>query len=76
MANLGENITFAMQLLHNLSRDDWLDQHARAVFVEFSILNVNTNLFSLVTLNFELPSEGASLSYVSIQSVKLYRYYM
>ena len=75
VANLGENMTFAMQLLRNLSRDDWLDQHARAVFVEFNILNVNTNLFNLVTICFELPTEGASLSYVSIQSVKLYRFY-
>ena len=75
VANLGENATFATQLLHNLTRDDWLDQHARALFVEFNILNVNTNLFNLVTICFELPTEGASLSYVSIQSVKLYRCY-
>ena len=73
MANLGNEQAPALQLIDDLMQYNWIDRHSRALFVEFNVWNANTNLFNMVILCFELPSEGSFLTTVKIDSVHLYR---
>ena len=52
----------------------WLDEQTRVIFIEFAIYNVNTALFTTVTLTFELPTLGGIFMWKQIDSVQLYRY--
>ena len=73
VANLGNEQAPALQLIDDLMQYNWIDRHSRALFVEFNVWNANTNLFNMVILCFELPSEGSFLTTVKIDSVQLYR---
>ena len=74
MANLGNEQAPALQLIDDLMQYNWIDRHSRALFVEFNVWNANTNLFNMVILCFELPSEGSFLTTVTIDTVQLYRF--
>ena len=74
IVNLNRNLEDATNLLDKLSNHSWLDQHTRAVFVEFSILNMNSNLFSKFTRVFEVPTYGGLFTWERTETLKLYRY--
>ena len=74
VANLGNEQAPALQLIDDLMQYNWIDRHSRALFVEFNVWNANTNLFNMVILCFELPSEGSFLTTVTIDTVQLYRF--
>lgn len=50
--------TAATTLLQNLEDWQWLDQRSRALIVEFSTLNPNTNIFVQSRMLFEFPALG------------------
>lgn len=47
-----------MALLESAERDGWLDKMTRSVFVEFTVNNGNTNLFTQVKIMLETPVFG------------------
>ncbi|KAI8502519.1 hypothetical protein Bbelb_201070, partial [Branchiostoma belcheri] len=57
-----------------LESSGWIDQHTRAVFVQFTIFNPNTNLFSIMKLMTEFPTLGSSYSKVEATTVRLFRF--
>ncbi|XP_019626124.1 PREDICTED: polycystic kidney disease protein 1-like 2 [Branchiostoma belcheri] len=57
-----------------LESSGWIDQHTRAVFVQFTIFNPNTNLFSIMELMTEFPTLGSSYSKVEATTVRLFRF--
>ena len=61
-------------LLKMLKHNNWLDRYTRAVFIEFSILNMHSNLFSKFTRVLEYPPYGGMFSWVTVETIKLYRY--
>ncbi|XP_072051916.1 polycystin-1-like protein 2 [Amphiura filiformis] len=73
MANLGATSEEALQILNQLRESRWLDDLTRALFVEWTVYNANTNLFCVVTFTLEMPETGGFFKYPYIQSVRLYR---
>lgn len=73
-AELGVNQATCSFIVDHLYENAWIDHSATVTFVEFTIYNVNTNLFSQVRFASEwLPSGGSSNSY-SINTFRLYHY--
>ena len=71
-ANLGYDTTTAYTVIADLHSNGWIDIQARAVFVEFTVYNANTNLFGIVTMFFEfLPSSGTTTK-VEFQGSRFY----
>ncbi|XP_046574496.1 polycystic kidney disease protein 1-like 2 [Haliotis rubra] len=60
--------------MDDIQSSDWIDQYTRAVFVEFSLYNPNTNLISVVILVFEFSNFGGVFPYYQIFTSKLYHY--
>ncbi|NP_999801.1 receptor for egg jelly 3 precursor [Strongylocentrotus purpuratus] len=52
----------------------WLDARTRALFVEWTSYNANTNLFCVVTFLMETPASGGLLKLPEVQAVRLHRY--
>lgn len=42
-----------------LERTAWVDQYTRAIFIEFTVYNPGTNLFSINTMLLEKPDSGS-----------------
>lgn len=72
--NLGIDMEDGKEKLRMLQETLWLDEQTRALFVEWSVYNANTNLFSVVSLVLEMSGTGGFLRHPYIQSVRLYRY--
>ena len=74
MTTLGATAEEARATLQQLRQSLWLDDQTRALFVEWTVYNANTNLFCVVTFTLEMPGTGGFYKYPYIQSVRLYRY--
>lgn len=73
-AELGVNQETCSFIVNHLYENAWIDHSATVTFVEFTIYNVNTNLFSQVRFASEwLPSGGSSNSF-AIKTFRLYHY--
>ena len=60
VANLGYDPVTAYTVVSDLHSNGWLDVQTRAVFVEFTVYNANTNLFGIISIFIEFsPSSGA-----------------
>jgi len=64
----------ASRLLAQLESSHWVDEYTRAVFVEFNVLNPNSNLFNQVILAFEYTPDGSTLWTTNVNVIQLYRY--
>jgi hypothetical protein len=71
-ANLGYNPVAAYTVISDLHSNGWIDVQSRAVFVEFTVYNANTNLFGIVSIMVEYPSSSAALTKVQYQSARFY----
>lgn len=57
-----------------LCKDRWIDRHTRAVFVEASLYNPNSNLFTSITVLVEVPPTGGIFPKAEILTYRLYQY--
>lgn len=64
----------SVDILNELQQQQWLDEYTRVLFVEFSTLNLNLNLFTNVIISFEYLPTGGIIFKKDIQSINLYRY--
>jgi hypothetical protein len=55
IADLGINYEISKQVINNLYKYIWIDRKTRAIFTEFTLYNVNENLFVYVSLLCEFP---------------------
>ena len=72
VVSLGRTFEKANRLLNDLREKNWLDQFTRAVIVDFSLYNANVNLFSAVTLTFEMTAMGSVIQDYQIKVFRLY----
>ena len=63
-----------MKKIQNLQFYDWIDRYTRAVFVEFTVYNVQTNFFGVVSMLTEILPTGGYHPYPKINTIRLYRY--
>ena len=72
IADLGYNARSALKVIKRLKDDEWIDNETAAVFVEFTIFEPTSSLFSAVKLLFERSPTGGSLATAAIKTLSLY----
>ena len=71
-ANLGYDPITAYTVISDLHSNGWIDMQSRAVFVEFTVYNANTNLFGILSAMVEFPSSSAAFTKVQYQAARFY----
>ncbi|XP_033098968.1 polycystic kidney disease protein 1-like 2 [Anneissia japonica] len=74
VAELRINESASNAVLTSLQKSKWLDEHTRAVFIEWTMYNVDVNLFCVCTLLFEVPGTGSLMKSSEFLVMKLYRF--
>ena len=72
VANLGYDPVTAYTVVADLHSNGWLDIQTRAVFVEFTVFNANTNLFGIVSYFIEFPPSSAAITTAQYQVARFY----
>ena len=70
--DLGYDKPTAIRMMEDVKDKDWIDRRTRAVLLEFQVLNLNTNLMSIVTYHYEVLPFGFGLTYEKIDTIKLF----
>ncbi|XP_038066719.1 polycystic kidney disease protein 1-like 2 [Patiria miniata] len=71
---LGDSLAENLQIVADLQRDMWVDQHTRAVFMEFVVYNVNINMYATSFLLVEFLPQGGALPFPYFWTIRLDRY--
>lgn len=71
-ANLGYDPLAAYTVVSDLHSNGWIDVQTRAIFVEFTVYNANTNLFGVISIMIEFPSSSAAFTKTQFQSARFY----
>ena len=71
-ADLGYNCESAHGVIKNLEKNNWIDDRSAAVFVEFTIFEPSSNLFSAVKYLFERGPTGGVNTKRRIDTLVLY----
>lgn len=72
VAILGYDMETADRVVSEASSNGWVDQQTRAVMVELTVFNVNTNLVSIATYFYEVLANGAAFTSERIDTLELY----
>ena len=72
MADLGYDLQTAKGVMEDLSENNWIDRRTRALIVEFSIFNSNTNILVIANYFFEFLPTGGVFTYVRIEMLDLH----
>ncbi|XP_025099186.1 LOW QUALITY PROTEIN: polycystic kidney disease protein 1-like 2 [Pomacea canaliculata] len=67
-------VAWMYQSFEELEENIWLDEQTRAVFVEFSLYNPDSNLFSYLRLSAEFPETGASFIGRELKTFHIYQH--
>lgn len=73
-ADLGYDYPTALTVIADLHSHNWVDMQTRAVFVEFTVYNANTNLFGIAFLFLEFLPTGGAFPYAHFAVSRLYSY--
>ncbi|CAB3994215.1 polycystic kidney disease 1-like 2 [Paramuricea clavata] len=71
-ANLGYDQLTAYTVVADLHSNGWISKQTRAVFVEFTVYNANTNLFGIISILIEYPSSTGVVNKVQLQAARFY----
>lgn len=72
--DLGYDKPTAIRMIEDVKDKDWIDRRTRAVLLEFQVLNLNTNLMSIVTYHYEVLSFGFGLTWEKIDTIKIFNF--
>ncbi|XP_028408590.1 polycystin-2-like isoform X1 [Dendronephthya gigantea] len=72
VANLGYNPITAYTVVADLHSNGWFDIQTRAVLVEFTVYNANTNLFGILTYFIEHGPSSATVVRSDYQAARFY----
>lgn len=72
VADLGYNEESAFNVISELQNHDWINEFTVAVFIEFSVHEPSSRLFSSVKYLYERLPTGGVLTSVSVQTLALY----
>ena len=72
MADLGYNEESALDVISELQNHGWINEFTAAVFIEFSVHEPSSRLFSSVKYLYERLSTGGVLTSVNVQTEALY----
>lgn len=68
---LGRSRENSMKILDYLEQNMWLTYNTSAVFLDFTLYNVDANMFSVVSIRVERTPFGSVMSHVECDSVSL-----
>lgn len=66
------NVSTSQQVWTDLQLNNWIDQRTRALFVEFTLYNVNLDLFAYCTILFEILPTGSLVASLEFNPMSLY----
>ena len=69
---LDVNKDVSLRIFAELLNQGWIDRATRVVILEFTLYNVNANLFSYAKFVAEFPEVGGVIPYTDIQIFRLY----
>lgn len=72
MADLGYNIRSALGVVKELQTNNWMDEFSTAIFVEFTIFNPSSSLFSVAKCLYERFPTGGVVFSKSVRTLTLY----
>lgn len=72
VAILGYDKETAHRVVDEASANRWVDQQTRAVMVELTVFNANTNLVSVATYFYEVLATGAAFTSGRVDTLELY----
>jgi hypothetical protein len=72
VANLGYGPVSAYTVVADLHSNGWLDVQTRAVFVEFTVYNANTNLFGILSYFIEFGPSSTAVTRSQYQAARFY----
>lgn len=68
---LGRSRENSMKILDYLEQNIWLNYNTSAVFLDFTLYNVDANMFSVISIRLERTPFGGVVSHVECDSVNL-----
>ena len=71
-AVLGYNVDTASRVLNETLGLQWVDRQTRAVILEFTVFNANTNLISIAKYFYEVLATGVAYTTRRIETLELY----
>ena len=72
IAPLGYEEITADSVVNEMLTEGWIDQQTRAVVVEFTVFNINTNLVSIASFFYEVLATGAGYTTQMVETLELY----
>ena len=73
VADLGYNVKSALNVLNKLEANNWIDEFSVAVFIEYTVFNPSSSLFSVAKCLYErFPTGGVAFSR-SVKTLTLYK---
>ena len=69
---LDVNKEVSLKIFSELVRQGWIDRQTRVVILEFTLYNLNANLFAYAKFVAEFPEVGGVIPYTDIQIFRLY----
>lgn len=69
---LDVNKDVSLRIFTELLNQGWIDRQTRVVILEFTVYNINANLFAYAKYAAEFPEVGGVLPYTDIQVFRLY----
>lgn len=73
VADLGYNIKSALDVINKLQAKNWIDEFSVAVFIEFTIFNPSSSLFSVNKCLYERSPAGGVAFSRSVKTLTLYK---
>ncbi|XP_062590863.1 uncharacterized protein LOC134252407 [Saccostrea cucullata] len=62
-----KNLETAKMMIDEIRKHNWIDRGTRAIFVEFTLYNGNTHLFTYITFSSETTETGGVFNWVEIR---------
>ena len=72
--DLGYDKPTAIRMMEAVKDKDWIDRRTRAILLEFQVLNLNTNLMSIITYHYEVLPFGFGLTHERIDTMRLFNF--
>lgn len=73
VGDLGYNIKSALNVLNKLEANNWIDEFSAAVFIEFTVFNPSSALFSVARCLYERFPTGGVVFSRSVKTLTLYK---
>ena len=70
--DLGYDRPTAMRMMEDVKDKNWIDRRTRAVLLEFQVMNLNSNLMSIVTYYYEVLPFGFGQTWEQIDTIKIF----